>query len=188
MVSIAPEELHFLKFAACARILDPSCHINIDDEFVRKSVDKTSIDWHNSPEDWLKIGAYLKMFRPGLPIAFTSKQIERIRAATQERKQEGAFELFARYTALMRIVGISVQLGPKDWADMHAAVREQLKENAKRMPALGGPASEPVLEMLANMRILAAESVKVTEHGLELTMPKKIDTSAVPPVPENSQL
>lgn len=184
-VVIAIEELAFLKFAACARMLDSSHPIELNDQFIQNVIEKVAIDWHNSAIWWLRTAAYLKIFRPDIAITFTQKQIQGIREYVAELEKKGDFKEFAKEAGLMRLVGLEIRLSSKEWAVVREAAREALDRKGS---ALGGPASEPVINLLANMKILAAKDVRVTENGLELTMPKQKDANATTPVPATSEL
>jgi hypothetical protein len=101
----------------------------------------------------------LKVLFPELFLLVTKEDLELVEADIKDYRERNIWQFFAEAGSDLKIVDPSRDIGvtEKDWAEMK-----------KELAVL---AVSPLLfaNMLAQMRILAAEEVKVTGQGLEIT-------------------
>ncbi len=168
----------FLSVSCKLKSLFPERNLNFSPVEMEKM--KYSVETNLANENWGNYALEFSVFKvvsPDNGLKYDSRAMEENEKQLESFRKEKDWWNFCYLGANIRIIDPShdFKLDKADWEDML-----QFRNSTT------GQHIDNLFAHFANMQVLAAEKVEVTDNGLELTMSKpkqKLDTG-VPPLPE----
>jgi len=157
-----------LWFAQCATEIkliggDPKV---TDEERVLLFSELESYRMRSAQDDFVTLGASLRILYPDLPLPIDEQQWNKIHAWFAEERKETAAWGLARVAALTRIIDASKtpKIDEGFWPQLNGQFSVYKKEPSRYLDSFRHP---------MYMMMLAAKDIVVTEKGVQIIMPEK---------------
>ena len=174
----------FFKLAMEMKILDPTINIKITVEEYKKAKDELEGILKITDGHYFKRAVmHMRFMNPNIDINLGPKFWEDVKTMLHQDSVTNRWLDFSSLAVASRIIDPDVELNLDEeaWQGMKNQLvifRREYKQSAHGI-------HEELGQMAMNMKILAAEKVKITNKGLEITMPgKKIVEDKHPPIPQ----
>jgi hypothetical protein len=167
------EDFQFVIGDALLRIMNPKLSLTI----TLRNLDLANI-YKNAQSDYdsAQFLAAVKILDPATDLSFALGDIEKLRLHIEELGAAGDWKQFALLRAFAKIAQIDAAI-PAPSLDQWRGMREYLGELRRDARDYDGEALH-LIDLAGAMKVLAADSVRITEEGISLGSPAKITEHA----------
>jgi len=179
-----PDWFSFFNIAAGMKVLDSKKDFKISQAEWQSAQEKLQEYGSVSLwQDFLIFASAMNIVAPSKNLELNQKATEGVRELLDGCKEAGNWYMFSNIAAQLKILDANIDIGLDEvaWRGMRSELEKQRKNY------VDGHTTD-IATQAANMKILAAEKVEVTDRGLKLIMPEKRSLqSETPEMPETKQ-
>ncbi len=169
----------FLSQAMAMKILDPETDVGLNND-IEQRLGGFLDTLRNRPRSFCFHAMEMKIISPNMVLNIGETIWKEMEKDLESQRVSNNWIAFARDAVAMKILNpaVDLKLDNRAWEGMRAKLEYYRVEPNEHWPNF--------FEQAMNMKILAAEEVKITDKGLEINMRKKKDSfnTDVPPIPE----
>ena len=176
----------FVYYFSQAKIIDPSLPMSIDDyddEYIGDyntwaAIEDALAGEKNMVSSFIPLANAIRIIDTSVSIPIGEEMLQDCKKTLAQYREEQIWTVFSAFAANLRLLcpSFDLKLSKEDWKGMHEELDVVRRKNLSIIFA----------EHAANMSILAAEKVEITDQGIQLTMPKRKQDlkTQIPPIPE----